>query len=73
MKEVSQFDVPNDGIVFEAASFSGVAIREDADYSGVRTVFTGQLDAARVHVQIDIGFGDVVTPEPEELSYRAFG
>ena len=69
MKEVSQFDVPNDGIVFEAASFLGVAIHEDADYSGVRTVFMGRLDAARVHMQIDIGFGDVVTPEPEELSY----
>jgi predicted nucleotidyltransferase component of viral defense system len=69
MKEVAQFDVPNDGIVFDPASFSGAAIREDADYSGVRTVFTGRLDTARVHMQIDIGFGDVVTPGPEKLSY----
>lgn len=69
MKEVAQLDVPNDGIVFDPASFSGAAIREDADYSGVRTVFTGRLDAARVHMQIDIGFGDVVTPGPERLSY----
>jgi hypothetical protein len=35
----------------------------------VRTVFTGSVDAARVHMQIDIGFGDVVTPGPELLSY----
>lgn len=69
MKEVAQFDVPNDGIVFDPASFSAAAIREDADYAGVRTAFTGRLDAARVHMQIDIGFGDVVTPEPEKLSY----
>jgi Nucleotidyl transferase AbiEii toxin, Type IV TA system len=69
MKQVAQFDVMNDGIVFDPASFSGASIREDADYSGVRTVFTGRLDAARVHMQIDIGFGDVVTPEPEKLSY----
>lgn len=69
MKEVAQLEVPNDGIVFDPASFSGAAIREDADYSGVRAVFTGRLDAARVHMQIDIGFGDVVTPEPEKLSY----
>ncbi len=69
MNEVSQLDVPNDGIVFEAAFFSGVAVREAADYSGVRTVFMGRFDAARVHMQIDIAFGDVVTPEREELSY----
>jgi len=56
MKEVAQLEVPNDGIVFGPASFSGAAIREDADYSGVRVAFTGRLDAARVHMQIDIGF-----------------
>jgi len=32
-------------------------------------VFTGHLDAARVTMQIDIEFGDVVTPEPERLAY----
>ena len=69
MQEVAQVDVPNDGIVFDAASFAGAAIREDADYSGVRVTFTGTLAAARIHMQIDIGFGDVVTPAPEELSY----
>jgi predicted nucleotidyltransferase component of viral defense system len=69
MREISNLEVPDDGIVFDPASFSGVAIREDADYSGVRTVFTGTVDAARVHMQIDIGFGDVVTPGPEQLTY----
>lgn len=28
-----------------------------------------RLDAARIHTQIDIGFGDVVTPAPEKLAY----
>jgi hypothetical protein len=62
MKEVFQSDVPDDGIVFEAASFSGVAIHEDANYSGVRTVFTGRLDAVQVQMQIDTGFGDKAYP-----------
>ena len=44
MKEVSQFDVADDGIVYEAGSFSGVTIREDADCSGVPTMFKGRLD-----------------------------
>jgi hypothetical protein len=32
-------------------------------------VARGNLAAARIHMQIDIGFGDVVTPAPEKLSY----
>ncbi len=69
LQEVARTSVPDDGITFDLDSFSGSVIREDADYSGVRTVFTGHLNAARVTMQIDIGFGDVVTPEPEQLAY----
>ena len=69
MREVILWNVPDDGIVFHPESFSGSAIREDADYSGVRALFTGQVEQARVHMQIDIGFGDVVTPGPELLTY----
>lgn len=69
MQEVAQFDVPDDGLTFVITSFSGTAITEDADYSGVRVAFTGLLNAARVHMQIDIGFGDVVTPGPERFTY----
>ena len=69
MQEVAQLEVPNDGVIFDTASFAGEAIREDADYSGVRVTFGGNLDKAKIHMQIDIGFGDVVTPEPEQLSY----
>lgn len=69
LKDVAQTIVPDDGINFDLDSFAGSVIREDADYSGVRTVFTGHLNAARVTMQIDIGFGDVVTPEPEQLAY----
>lgn len=69
MREISQVAVTDDGIVFDPASFTGEVIREDADYSGVRTTFVGRVDNARVHMQIDIGFGDVMTPGPETLTY----
>jgi predicted nucleotidyltransferase component of viral defense system len=69
MRDISQLAVAVDGIVFDPASFAGGAIREDADYAGVRTVFIGRVDSARVHMQIDIGFGDVMTPGPETLTY----
>jgi predicted nucleotidyltransferase component of viral defense system len=69
MREISQLVVADDGISFDLASFTGEVIREDADYAGVRTVFVGRVDRARVHMQIDIGFGDVMTPGPETLTY----
>lgn len=69
MREVAQIEIPEDGIAFDPDSFRGEAIREDADYSGVRVTFKGNLAGAKLHMQIDVGFGDVVTPAPEELSY----
>lgn len=69
MRDISQLAVADDGIVFDPTSFAGEAIREDADYAGVRTEFIGRVDSARVHMQIDIGFGDVMTPGPETLTY----
>jgi len=61
MREVRQLDVPNDRIAFDPALFPGASISEDVDYSGAKSVFRGRLDAARVFLQIDIGFGDAVT------------
>lgn len=69
MREISQTAVADDGIVFNPGSFAGETIREDADYVGVRIEFIGRVDSARVHMQIDIGFGDVMTPGPERLTY----
>ncbi len=56
----------DDGLVFDSATIRGERIKEDADYEGVRIRFTGTLENARVNIQIDIGFGDIVHPEPIE-------
>jgi hypothetical protein len=69
MREISQTSVADDGIVFDPESFAGETIREDAECAGVRTEFIGRVDSARVYMQIDIGFGDVMTPGPETLIY----
>ncbi len=44
-------------------------IREDQEYDGVRITLVGMLDNARIPLQVDIGFGDVVTPAPEQIEY----
>jgi Nucleotidyl transferase AbiEii toxin, Type IV TA system len=42
---------------------------EDADYEGVRVTFVAYLERAKIPIQIDIGFGDIVTPPPSETGY----
>ena len=37
-------------------------IAEAAEYEGVRIRFRATLDAARIQMQLDVGFGDIVVP-----------
>ena len=58
-----------DGIVYDAASVEAEQIAEDKAYVGARVTFEAELANARIPVQIDVGFGDAVTPEPETVEY----
>ena len=60
---------PEDGVVFDGATMRMAAIRDDQPYGGVRARIRGRLGQARLPLQIDIGFGDVITPEREERDY----
>ncbi|TCD46838.1 nucleotidyl transferase AbiEii/AbiGii toxin family protein [Chlorobium sp. N1] len=68
MRHIVADNSQNDGITFDSASLSSEPITEDADYSGVRIRFRGELDGARIIMQVDIGFGDTVYPDPEVRS-----
>lgn len=59
----------DDGILFDAASVAGAKIKEDDEYDGVRVKFRAELAGARIPMQVDIGFGDAVQPEPELASF----
>ena len=69
IRQVCAADVEPDGMVFDAATVKTERINEDADYEGVRVRFVGLLGRARVTMQIDVGFGDVVTPGAETITY----
>lgn len=58
-----------DGIVFRSDSVEGAKIKEDDEYDGVRIKLLAELAGARIPMQIDIGFGDAVYPEPELASF----
>jgi len=57
------------GIVFDGESVEGTRIKEDDEYDGVRIKLQAKLAGARIPMQIDIGFGDAVYPEPELASF----
>jgi predicted nucleotidyltransferase component of viral defense system len=59
----------DDGIVFDPASVTVEEIRKEAGYGGVRVVIAGELAKARCKTQIDVGFGDAVTPNPVDSVY----
>jgi len=67
---VSAIDVAPDGIQFNRATIAVSRIKEDADYEGVRVQFHATLVRARIPMQLDIGFGDVITPGPTEIERR---
>lgn len=67
-REICQIAV-EDGIAFDPASVKGAVIRKEAGYGGVRIDLQAKLDGARIALQVDIGFGDAVTPAPEAISY----
>ena len=53
-----------DGLLFDAESIAGAAIRDEADYAGVRVTLTAQLASARITLHVDVNFGDPIWPEP---------
>jgi Nucleotidyl transferase AbiEii toxin, Type IV TA system len=59
----------DDGIVFDPASVRVGVIRKDAGYGGVRVTLNGKLANARCVAQVDVGFGDAVTPGPTDAVY----
>jgi hypothetical protein len=71
VREVCAADVEPDGMVFDPATVKAERIKEDADYEGARLRFVGLLGKARVVMQIDVGFGDAVTPGAQTITYPA--
>lgn len=51
-----------DGLEFPADSIKGAEIRADKLYQGIRLTLLAYLDGAKIPLQVDIGFGDAVTP-----------
>lgn len=61
--------VTDDGVTFDVAALMAAPIREEVEYGGVRVRTAATIAGARIPIQVDIGFGDAVTPAPIEIDY----
>src|SRR5204863_2427322 len=61
--------VEDDGLNFPIDRIRLERIRDEEDYEGVRVLMDGRLGQARIPLQVDVGFGDVILPGPVEVEY----
>lgn len=68
-RDVLKTEVEDDGLAFDLDSIEAGRIREDEEYEGVRITMVAKLADARIPLQVDVGFGDVITPRPVEADF----
>jgi len=66
--EVCNVDA-DDGLEFDIESIRVAPIRDDTLHGGLRAKLVARLGAARCPIQLDVGFGDAITPDPQEVEY----
>lgn len=68
-RSLCELAVEDDGLRFDADTVSCETIRDDQEYGGMRIKLLGFLGNARISLQVDIGFGDAVTPEAKRIEF----
>jgi hypothetical protein len=63
--DVCNLNVEPDGLQYLPSSIRIAPIRPEDAYGGFRATIQALLGSARLHVQVDVGIGDAVVPEPE--------
>jgi len=71
MREIVSVKAEDDGLTFDPAGIETAGIRTLHEQVGVRVTMTTTLGKARIRLQIDVGFGDAVTPGPEAIEFPA--
>jgi predicted nucleotidyltransferase component of viral defense system len=60
-----------DGVEFDADTLDVQTIREGQEYGGARVALIARIAQARIRLQVDIGYGDAVTPQAEDVVFPA--
>lgn len=69
--EVLELDVADDGVRFDLDTLSAGLIRDEQEYGGVRVELVARVTNAQVRLQVDVGFGDAITPEATVIDFPA--
>lgn len=69
IREICTTEVEPDALEFVHSSIRISEIREEHDYHGKRIQLVAKLGQATIPLQIDIGYGDTITPKPESIRY----
>ncbi len=67
--ELCTLTVTDDGLRFLADTVTAEQIKPDEEYQGIRVQLHCRLENARIRLQVDIGYGDVVTPQAGEIIF----
>lgn len=62
-------EVEDDAVSFDMTTIDVEAIRAEEEYSSVRVMFDARLGTIHERLQVDIGFGDALWPQAEEMAY----
>ncbi len=68
-RDLCALQVPADGVRFLVGSVRAESIRDRQAAGGIRVRLTADLDGARISLQVDVGFGDVVMPGVVEVDF----
>jgi len=69
VEEICSISCTDDGLRFDLTELIVEDIRGNEEYSGKRARFLAFLGSARIRIQIDFGFGDVLVSGPQEIEY----
>lgn len=68
-KDILTVDVADDGVQFDLDSLVARPIRDDQAYGGIRVHVQASITSAKVRLQVDVGFGDAITPEARNVDF----
>jgi predicted nucleotidyltransferase component of viral defense system len=68
IKDIAVLEL-NDGVVFDTANLQTREIIESATYTGIRVELIAKFEDAFETLQLDLSFGNAITPGPVELRF----
>jgi len=67
-QDICTLPADDNGLRLPPDEITGEQISEDQVYGGTRLKLSAYLGKTRIRLQVDIGFGDTVTPGPKEVT-----